>query len=182
MDRSLTKTSKFLSLVLRHEPAQIGLELDAQGWANINELLCRATAKGVVISAEAIYEIVETNEKQRFSISEDGLRIRANQGHSLDVDLKLAPVEPPEELFHGTALRFLAAIREGGLKKMARQHVHLSGDEATAAKVGQRHGRPIVLVVESGRMHREGHFFFVSANHVWLTEHVPPPYLRFPEP
>jgi putative RNA 2'-phosphotransferase len=180
MDRNLIKTSKFLSLVLRHEPERIGLSLDAQGWARIDDLLERASANGVLISRETLTEIVETNEKRRFAISDDGIFIRASQGHSIDVDLELTSVEPPALLYHGTAIRFLPPIRQSGLLKMARQHVHLSADEETAHRVGQRHGKPVVLIVEAGKMHRAGHPFFLSANQIWLTDHVPPAFLQLP--
>lgn len=173
--------SKFLSLVLRHSPETIGIELDPQGWAEVDDLIARASAHGKPYTRELIAQIVATSDKQRFRLSDDGQRIRANQGHSIAVDLALAPVTPPDELFHGTATRFLASIREQGLLKQARQHVHLSSDEATAIKVGKRHGQVIVLRVSAGALHRAGHLFYRSENGVWLTDHVPPPYLIFPQ-
>jgi len=124
--------------------------------------------------------VVATNDKRRFSFSDDGLRIRANQGHSVEVDLKLQARQPPELLYHGTVARFVESIRGQGLVRGSRLHVHLSPDEETARRVGRRRGRPVILVVEAGRMHRDGHPFFLSANGVWLTDAVPPEYLRFP--
>jgi putative RNA 2'-phosphotransferase len=122
--------------------------------------------------------VVAKNDKQRFSLSADGNRIRANQGHSIPVDLKLEPIEPPIVLFHGTATRFLNSILKNGLKSGSRQHVHLSPDEATAIKVGQRHGKPVVLQIDSSSMHADGHVFYRSENNVWLTRHVPVKYMN----
>lgn len=181
MNPHLIKTSKFLSLVLRHEPERIGLVLDTQGWASVEELLFRANEHGVSLSRDVLDEIVATNEKRRFALSADGLRIRASQGHSIEVDLALAPQTPPNLLFHGTAGRFLDSIRRDGLLKMSRQHVHLSADEATAIQVGQRHGKPVVLQIDAARMAANGIIFYLSANQVWLVDAVPPPYLTFPE-
>ena len=179
MDRDLVRISKFLSLVLRHEPEKAGLTLDPNGWVGVDEMLAGAARAGVRISPEVLRTVVETNDKKRFAFSEDGLRIRASQGHSVEVDLDLAPVVPPEVLYHGTATRFLDSIRAQGLLRQERRHVHLSGDEATAVKVGSRHGKPVVLRVRAGAMHSDGHLFFLSANGVWLTETVPPAYLEF---
>lgn len=172
-----TSTSKFLSLILRHKPEEIGLTLDANGWAAIDELIALASARGTQLSREQIGTIVAESDKQRFAISADGTKIRANQGHSVEIALGLAPQTPPEQLFHGTATRFLDSIRESGLHSASRQHVHLSSDRATAEKVGSRHGKPVILLVESGRMAREGHLFFLSGNGVWLTDSVPAKYL-----
>lgn len=169
--------SKFLSLVLRHKPEEIGLVLDQNGWASIDELIALANARGTNLSRPQIESIVKNNDKQRFALSEDGTKIRANQGHSIDIALGLAPQIPPERLYHGTATRFLESIREKGLHPASRQHVHLSSDLATAEKVGSRHGRPVVLTVESGQMARDGHLFYLSENGVWLTGNVPPKYL-----
>ena len=143
----------------------------------VNELLAAAARHGRSISREQLEEVVATNDKKRFSFSPDGLLVRANQGHSVEVDLGLVPIEPPELLYHGTVERFLDSIRAKGLVRGNRHHVHLSADRDTAARVGQRRGRPVVLVVEAGRMHRDGHRFFRSENGVWLTETVPPQYL-----
>jgi uncharacterized protein (TIGR02452 family) len=175
-----TKTSKFLSLVLRHSPEQIGIQLDASGWVEVEELLSALTRHGAPISRADLEEVVATNEKKRFAFSEDGLRIRASQGHSVEVALGYIPQSPPERLFHGTATRFLPSIRAEGLIKGERHHVHLSADADTAHKVGQRHGRPATLTVQAHAMKDAGHAFFLSENGVWLTEHVPVKYLEFP--
>jgi putative RNA 2'-phosphotransferase len=181
VDAKLVSISKFLSLVLRHKPETIGLELDPQGWADIDELITCANRSGKRLTRGILEQVVATNSKQRFAISTDGNKIRANQGHSLDIDLDLQPRQPPETLLHGTATRFLLSIREKGLLRGERQHVHLTLTEATALDSGQRHGKPVALRVRSGEMHRAGFVFFCSANGVWLTEHVPPEYVEFPE-
>ena len=181
MDRHDVRISKFLSFVLRHRPDEIGLQLDPNGWASVAELMEKARAAGVVLDEQTIRRIVAQNEQQRFALSDDGTRIRANQGHSVEVDLKLEPVEPPEVLYHGTATRFLQEIRREGLRKMSRQYVHLSPDEPTAIKVGRRYGKVVVLKVKAGAMWRAGHRFYRSANGVWLTDAVPPEYLLMPE-
>jgi putative RNA 2'-phosphotransferase len=180
MTQALTKASKFMSLVLRHKPEEIGLVLDEHGWADIGELIQKAGAHGVALTREQIAEVVATSDKQRFAIDQTGQRIRANQGHSVDVDLGLAPSEPPPILFHGTAEKSVGAIRAEGLKAGRRQHVHLSPDEQTAVKVGSRHGRPVVLRIAAGRMHEQGHAFFFSTNGVWLTDSVPLEFIAFP--
>lgn len=177
-DKKVT-TSKFLSLVLRHQPELIGITLDAAGWVSVKELLRACQAHGRAITLDELREVVSTNDKQRFALSEDGEMIRANQGHSVSVELGYSPATPPDVLYHGTIEKFLPSIRAGGLKKGERHHVHLSPDEETARRVGQRRGRPLILKVESGRMHRDGHTFFISTNGVWLTDHVPPAYLVF---
>ena len=172
----LVVTSKFLSLVLRHEPGKIGLQLDPHGWVSIDELLSKAAGK-LPLTMELLHEVVRTSDKQRFAISEDGTRIRANQGHSVPVELGLLPQAPPEQLYHGTATRFLGSIRIQGLLRGDRHHVHLSANADTAVKVGSRHGQPVVLIVHAGDMHRAGHVFFRSDNGVWLVAHVPPAFL-----
>lgn len=177
-DRAV-RTSKFLSLVLRHEPGLIGITLDEAGWVSVSELLRACHAHGRAITADELREVVAGNDKQRFSFSDDGRKIRANQGHSVPVNLGYSPADPPAVLYHGTVEKFVPLIMEQGLKKGARHHVHLSPDEQTARRVGARRGRPVVLKVESGRMRRDGHEFFQSANGVWLTEHVPPEYITF---
>lgn len=176
----VVKTSKFLSLVLRHEPGKIGLTLDSNGWVEVQDLLDRLTEHGKQINRQILEHVVATNDKKRFSFSDDGSRIRANQGHSVEVDLALPPQTSPDVLFHGTATRFLDSIREKGLIPGDRQHVHLSCDEATAIKVGQRHGKPTVLIVRASEMQRAGIVFFCSDNGVWLTEHVAPKFIDFP--
>jgi putative RNA 2'-phosphotransferase len=169
--------SRWLSWALRHEPAAAGIALDEAGWTPIAAMLAAAARQGHAITRAELEALVAGSDKQRFAISPDGLEIRANQGHSVPVDLGLAPQEPPERLFHGTADRFVAAILRDGLRRQARHHVHLSAERATAAAVGTRHGRLVVLVVAAGRMHRDGHAFFRSANGVWLAEAVPAGYL-----
>ena len=180
MPKSLESKSKFLSLVLRHKPEEIGITLDPQGWANLDELIQQANAKGAELTRDVVLEIVATNDKKRFALTSDGQRIRANQGHSAAVDLNLPPQEPPANLYHGTATRFSQSIRENGLLPGSRQHVHLSLAKATAIEVGSRHGHPVVLTVRASEMHRDGHEFYVSANGVWLTASVPTRYLDFP--
>jgi putative RNA 2'-phosphotransferase len=181
VDRELVKLSRFLSLVLRHAPDRIGLTLDAQGWADVGELVRLAEAHGQPLDRVRLQRIVAESDKQRFALSPDGTRIRANQGHSVDIDLALPPMAPPDRLYHGTADRNVVSIEANGLNAGNRQHVHLSPDRATATKVGARHGRHVVLEVESGAMHRDGHHFFRSDNGVWLTDHVPARYIRFPK-
>ena len=165
-----------MSLVLRHKPEVIGLVLDNEGWVSIDELVEKSEGK---LTFKIIEEAVSQNDKQRFKISENGLRIRANQGHSLKVDLGLKAVEPPILLYHGTATRFISSIKEKGLIAGNRQHVHLSIDAATAQSVGERHGKPIILEVNSKRMLEDAYKFFLSENGVWLTQKVPVQYLTF---
>jgi putative RNA 2'-phosphotransferase len=169
--------SKFLSFVLRHKPDAIGLALDPQGWAKIDELIGKANASGTSFSRDDLLRVVETNDKKRFSISADGLRIRAAQGHSVSVELGLSPKQPPPVLYHGTATRFVESILSEGLKPQTRQQVHLSLDAATARRVGQRHGKPVIFNVDAARMHAQGHNFFLADNGVWLTNQVPPEFL-----
>ncbi len=170
--------SKYLSLHLRHQPEALGLELGPGGWVSVPALLEAAAKKGFPISRAELEDVVATNEKKRFSFDGSGTQVRANQGHSAAVDLQLEPVEPPAILYHGTGEASVAAILASGLVKMARHHVHLSPDIATALKVGRRHGAPVVLEVSAGGMHRDGHVFFCSANGVWLVDGVPVQYLR----
>jgi putative RNA 2'-phosphotransferase len=176
-----TRLSKFLSLVLRHEPGKIGLSLDEAGWVEIDALLAPCERHGVALTRERLGQIVAGSDKQRFAFDATGRRIRASQGHSVPVDLGYDPVTPPTELFHGTVAKFVAAIRAEGLRKGARHHVHLSDDEATAGKVGQRRGAPVVLVVDAAAMHCAGYVFFRSANGVWLTDAVPSQFITFPK-
>ena len=174
----MKRTSKFLSLVLRHQPDRIGICLDEAGWVDVDVLLEAMARHGKPISREMLEEVVRTNDNKRFSFSEDGKQIRANQGHSVHVDLGYKSAEPPEILLHGTPTRFLESIRQEGLKKMDRHHVHLSPDTGTARAVGARRGRPLVFRILAGRMQRDGHRFFLTANGVWLTDRVPPEYLE----
>lgn len=171
--------SKFLSLVLRHKPETIGLRLDPNGWVNVDELLRQAGSHGTPLTFETLQNIVATNDKKRFHFSDDQQRIRATQGHSVPVDLGLEKATPPQALFHGTAVQNLASIRGQGLLKGQRHHVHLSADREGAKKVGARYGKPVVIGVRAGEMVQHGFSFFRSENGVWLTEHVPPPYLDF---
>lgn len=169
---------KFLSLVLRHKPETIGLQLDVNGWTEVQTLLDKMNDHGKKINFQTLVEIVENNGKQRYAFDEKRSRIRANQGHSIAINLGYQPVEPPEVLFHGTASRFLDSIFATGLEKRARHHVHLSPDRDTAVNVGQRHGKPVVLQVLASEMHGAGFEFFKSENGVWLTDVVPVRYLR----
>lgn len=173
-----TKTSKFLSYVLRHNPGEIGVKLDERGWVNINELIDKANSTGRNITRELLVEVVETNDKQRFAISEDGLSIRANQGHSIKIDLDLLPEPPPSVLLHGTARKSIAAIKSDGLKKMARHHVHLTENREIARSVGQRYGKLIMLEIDSRQMAEDGFEFYKTANGVWLVESVPAKYFK----
>jgi putative RNA 2'-phosphotransferase len=177
MSKDLKSQSKFLSYVLRHAPDSIGLTLDEGGWVDVAVLLEKAAAAGKPIARAVLEEIVATSDKKRFTLSEDGTRIRAAQGHSVEVALGLEPVVPPETLYHGTATRFLGSIRAEGLKPGSRQQVHLSADEVTARAVGTRHGKPAILRVAAGNMHRAGHAFYRADNGVWLTDAVPPQFL-----
>lgn len=173
----LKKTSKFLSYILRHCPEDIGVFLDYNGWVSISELIDKAKPK-IDLTPELIEQVVESSDKQRFKISDDGQKIRASQGHSVKIDLELMPDEPPAELFHGTATRFLDLIKQEGLKSGRRHHVHLSTDIATATSVGQRYGKPVVLRIDAKNMFEHGYSFYLSDNDVWLTNHVPPEFLK----
>ena len=178
----MKSTSKFLSLILRHAPEKIGVRLTADGWLNIDELIAAANRHGNSLTRDLIEQVVAENDKQRFAISDDGMRIRANQGHSIrDVELSLQPAIPPDMLYHGTVNKFLQAIQREGLKRMARNHVHLSADVETAKQVGCRRGTPIVLVIDAVTMTRSGFEFYLSDNGVWLVEHVPPEFLSVME-
>jgi putative RNA 2'-phosphotransferase len=180
--KDLVKSSKLIALVLRHQPDKIGLELDKNGWADTAELLQKLNERGYFFDLELLKEVVETNDKKRFVFSEDFAKIRAYQGHSVEVDLNLEPKTPPSFLFHGTADQNLGSIKQSGLVKGSRHHVHLSAEEETAKKVGSRHGKPVILTVKAGEMRVDGHQFFQSENGVWLTEAVPAKYLMFPLP
>ena len=177
----LADVSRFLSFVLRHEPEAIGLHLDREGWASVDELIAGALARGRALDAATIAQVVATNDKQRFALSEDGARIRAVQGHSIDVDLGLAPVVPPALLYHGTATRFLDAIRREGLRPLDRKFVHLSATAVAAERVGARHGKPAVIAVRAFEAHEAGHVFHLSQNHVWLVRALPTGFLALPE-
>jgi putative RNA 2'-phosphotransferase len=155
----------------------MGLTLRPGGWVPVDDLLAAANDHGFSISYDELVECVETNDRRRFSFDETGDLIRANEGHSVEVDLQLEEREPPEVLYHGTVERFLSAILAEGLIKGKRHHVHLSKDVETARRVGARRGKPVVLTVDAGGMHRDGHKFYLSDNGVWLTDAVPSKYL-----
>lgn len=172
MKESLVKISKFISLVLRHRPDKIGIKLDINGWCDVYELIEKSKKYGCFFNLQELKEVVETNEKQRFAFNHDNTKIRANQGHSISVDLELKPMTPPSVLYHGTSERFLSSILKEGIKKMNRQHVHLSSDIETARKVGSRHGKVVVLEIDTAAMIKAGNVFYRSENHVWLTDFV----------
>jgi putative RNA 2'-phosphotransferase len=179
MNKHHADTSKFLSYVLRHEPEAIGLELDLEGWADIAALIDGARRSGRELNAELIREVVSSSEKKRFAISDDGLRIRAVQGHSTDsVAISYTEQEPPEFLFHGTATRFIESILKEGLLPRDRHHVHLTTDVESATAVGRRYGTPVVLEIATHRMHQQGFKFFRAENGIWLTPRVPPEFLK----
>lgn len=180
-ENDVKRISKFMSLVLRHQPDKIGIELDGAGWTDVDELLSAMARHGKRVSRDMLDYVVQSNDKQRFSWSEDGKRIRANQGHSVDVDLGYESADPPEILLHGTPTRFVDDIRHGGLMKMARHHVHLHVDEKTSLAVGQRRGKPVLLKIRAQEMASQGYEFFVTPNKVWLTAEVPPEFIEFPD-
>ncbi len=179
-EKETIKTSKFLSLILRHEPERVGLKLGDGGWVGVEELLQAVNSHGVALTLDQLKQVVATSDKKRFAFSEDGQRIRASQGHSVEVDLQYPPQQPPEILDHGTATRFLNGIRQHGLQKMGRRDVHLSAETKVTVQVGGRHGKPVLLIIRAGDMHRAGHVFRCSANGVWLVEHVPVEFIEFP--
>ena len=180
MDKNDVKKSKLLSLVLRHQPETVGIVLDGAGWTPVAALLEALARHGMPITEAELLRVVAGNDKQRFAFSADGQMIRANHGHSVAVELGLEPSIPPAELFHGTAEAFVDSIRQQGLTKQQRHHVHLHADRTVAQTVGARRGQPVVLVVDAAAMQADGRTFFVTENRVWLTEAVPPRYLRFP--
>lgn len=173
----LKETSKYMSLILRHKPEAIGIRLDEHGWANVDELI-EGISRTNEFNMEILEEIVRTDEKQRYSFNEDKTLIRANQGHSIPVDVELDEVEPPEVLWHGSAEKFEASIDEQGLIPKSRLYVHLSKDRETAVKVGKRHGKSVLYIVKAGAMYKAGYKFYLSVNGVWLTKVVPVEYLE----
>jgi putative RNA 2'-phosphotransferase len=177
-EKRRTKISKFLSLILRHKPEEIGLKLDENGWANVNDLLEKSAKANNRFTFEELEEVVTTNDKKRFAFDETKSKIRASQGHSLKVDVGFEEKTPPEILYHGTAEKNVKAILENGLKKMARHHVHLSSETETARTVGTRYGKPVIFKVDTTAMLAENFRFYVSANGVWLTDEVPPKFLE----
>jgi putative RNA 2'-phosphotransferase len=174
----LVRVSKYLSKHLRHQPQRLGLSLEPGGWVDIADLLQACARHNFALSRNELDEVVRRSDKQRFSIDPTGTRIRANQGHSVEVDLQLPPATPPSILFHGTGQGSVPFIQQHGLKKMARHHVHLSPDVETAIRVGKRHGTPVVFAVDCEAMVRDGFTFFLADNGVWLVDAVPPQYLR----
>jgi len=172
MTKDYVKVSKFLSYVLRHKPDAIGLELDAEGWASVDELIEKAPLADMVLDRPLIADVVATNDEKRFRLSDDQTLIRASQGHSIEIDLGLKPAAPPDILYHGTATRFLDSILAQGLLPKARQFVHLSADQETATKVGARHGKPVVLIIDARKMSESDVVFYQADNGVWLTAHV----------
>ncbi len=170
-------TSKLIALVLRHKPEEIGITLDEHGWTNVNELIA-GIARTQPFDMTALEEIVSTDEKQRYSFNEDKTLIRANQGHSIPIDVELEEKRPPELLYHGTGEKYTASIDVQGLIPKSRLYVHLSPDYDTAVKVGSRHGKPVVYTVAAGEMQKNGYVFYLSVNGVWLTKSVPVDYLR----
>ena len=175
--KSLTSTSRFISLILRHKPETIGISLDEHGWADVKELI-EGVNKTYPLDMDTLEEIVRTDEKQRYSFNEDKTLIRANQGHSIPVDVELQEAEPPEILYHGTGEKYTASIDVQGLIPKSRLYVHLSKDTDTAEKVGMRHGKPVIYIVHAGDMYRDGYKFYLSVNGVWLTKEVPVRYLE----
>lgn len=175
--RNLIETSRYLSLILRHKPQVIGITLDEHGWADVEQLI-EGIQKTQPFDMEILEEIVRTDDKQRYSFNEDKKLIRANQGHSIPVDVELKPAVPPEYLWHGTGQKYTASIDQTGLIPKSRLYVHLSADDKTAVKVGSRHGKPVVYKVHSGQMAKDGYEFFCSVNGVWLTKQVPVRYLE----
>lgn len=180
MEPDIVHLSKFLSLVLRHDPAVVGLSLDRGGWLDVGALISGAKQAGVSLDLELLRQVVDRGDKKRFTLSEDGLRVKANYGHSIAVDLGLEPCAPPDVLFHGTARHLVESIRTEGVVRGGRHYVHLSSDEATALGVGKRHGEPVVLRIGAHLMHDDGYQFFLSESGIWLTRNVPPQYVEFP--
>lgn len=177
MQQQLKHISKLMSLVLRHRPEVIGLQLDDNGWANVAELIIKINEQGKNVNIDIISTVVDTNEKKRFAFNEDRTMIRANQGHSIEIELNLKAVTPPDVLYHGTAERFVASILKEGLTKQQRQHVHLSLLQQTAKAVGSRHGKPVILSINAKAMTEAGFPFYLSDNGVWLVNSVPVEYI-----
>lgn len=177
MSKEHKKISKWLSLILRHKPEAVGIALDNEGWAELDTLIRAMRKQNLGVTHELIEKVVETNDKQRFRISDDGKRIRASQGHSIDVDLGYTKREPPPCLYHGTACKNLHSIWAHGIQARKRQHVHLSSDIPTATAVGMRHGKPCILMIDTWQMHKDGRAFYLADNNVWLTECVPAGYI-----
>ena len=177
MTHKKQETSKFIALILRHKPEEIGIALDEHGWANVDELIA-GISKNQPFTMADLEEIVRTDEKQRYSFNEDKTLIRANQGHSIPVDVELEAVEPPKYLYHGTGEKYIDSIEEKGILPKSRLYVHLSSDYHTAEKVGSRHGKPVVFCISAEKMAKDGYVFYKSVNGVWLTKEVPTKYFK----
>lgn len=172
-----TKTSKFISLILRHRPEAIGIALDEHGWADVNELI-NGISRSRPFTMKGLERIVAQDPKQRYSFNQDKSKIRANQGHSINVDVELKELTPPDILYHGTGMKNVDSIDKEGLKPMNRLYVHLSKDIETATKVGSRHGKPFIYLIDCKSMVNDGYRFYLSENGIWLTKEVPLRYLH----
>lgn len=172
------RISKFLSLVLRHQPEKVGLELEQGGWVDVADLIEACEKNGLNLTLDELKTVVENNDKKRFSFDESGTKIRASQGHSVEIEIEFEQKEPPDVLYHRTAEKNVVAILKDGLSKMSRHHVHLSVDVETAQKVGKRYGKPVIFEVDTNAMRENGFEFYVSANGVWLVDSVPPQFLQ----
>lgn len=177
MKGQLKNISKFMSLVLRHKPEEIGLQLDENGWGRVDELISKMNVKGIIVDRDIINTVVATNDKKRFAFNADKTLIRASQGHSIEVELNLPEAVPPDILYHGTTEKYLENIFKEGLKSQSRQYVHLSITIETAKSVGSRHGKPVILSINARAMHQAGFKFYLSENKVWLTDSVPAEYI-----
>ncbi|MBO9561420.1 MAG: RNA 2'-phosphotransferase [Niastella sp.] len=173
MNKELARVSKFMSLVLRHKPEEIGLELHEGGWAYVDELISKINQHGVSLDLALLQVVVDTNDKKRFAFNDDKTMIRASQGHSVEVDLQLPVAAAPAVLYHGTAAHLVDAVLAEGLKRQRRHHVHLSAQPATAISVGGRHGKPVLLQIDAQGMQAAGYIFYLSANGVWLADEIP---------
>lgn len=178
MNKKLRKTSKFLSYLLRHNPGEIGLRINAHGWADLDELIGKARRQGRTLDRSMIEKVVHQSSKNRFNLSSDGQKIRANYGHSIPVNLDYQPAPPPDWLYHGTAIGNVDSIRQKGIHSGSRQYVHLSKDPQTAREVGQRHGKPVILSIQANMMYKSGHDFYPTPGAIWLTHHVPSEYIK----
>ena len=177
--KRMINTSKFISLILRHRPGIIGITLDEHGWADVQELISGVNdSEGHTLDMETLEEIVRTDEKQRYSFNEDHNLIRANQGHSIPVDVELKEMVPPAILWHGTGEKYVPSIDNQGLIPKGRLYVHLSSDTETARKVGSRHGKPVIYEIDCRKMSEDGYRFYLSENGIWLTKSVPAKYMR----
>jgi len=177
---SFVEISRFLSYVLRHNPGALGVHMEKNGWVSVAELMRKMNEQGKNINFDLLQSVVLEDDKQRYSFNEDATKIRANQGHSIAIDLKLVPVVPVECLYHGTAARNITSIKVQGLLKQQRHHVHLSENQDSAERVGARYGKPVILTILAGSMNKAGYLFYRSENNVWLTDVVPPTFIQFP--